>query len=194
MQMNDIEIKKEMRDKQIAQIQKMVDEGKLPAENFNQAIESIDKMSGYQLFAVLLFTPITVFAMLFIMALIYWAIAKLILKGSPMYGHALSLVGLVSLIGVFSVIVNLVLSIQYGKMNTGLNLALLASPATSDQLLTLLKAIDPFTIWSLILTSIGLAKLSSVSFQKSAIWVFGFAIIFLLISMLSSSVFSGIFG
>lgn len=194
MQLNDIEIKHELREKSLAQLQKMVDDGKLPAENFEQAVASMDNASGYQLFGVLIGVPFTVFIILFIMALIYLAISKFILKGSPLYGHVLSMVGLINIIGIFSVVVGLVLSILYGKMNTGLNLALLASPETSDQVLTLLKAIDPFTIWSLILTSIGLAKLSSASFQKSAICVFGFAIVFLIISILLSNVFSTVVG
>jgi hypothetical protein len=173
----------------------LVDEGRMPAEYLETAIENIDKVAGYQLFGVLIGVPITVFFILFIMALIYWAIAKLILRGDVvMYGYVLSLVGLINTIGIFSTIVTLVLSILYGKMNTGLNLALLASPETSMPVLKILNAIDPFTIWSLILTSIGLSKFCSVPFTKSAIAVFGFAVIFLIISILAANLSPSIFG
>jgi hypothetical protein len=189
MQMNDIEIKAEIKQKQIEALQKAVDDGRLPAENFEQAVENMEKFAGYQLFGTLIFVPISVFLLFFITALIYWAITKLILRGdSVLYGHILSIVGLISIIGIFSIIVTLVLSIMYGKMNIGLNLALIA-PTTTGPILLILKAIDPFTIWSLILTSIGLAKLSSSSFQKSVISVFGFAIILLLLSILTSNLF-----
>ena len=196
MQMRDVEIKNEIKQKQIEQLQKMVDEGRIPAESLEQSIASMEKASGlgYQLFFTLVGVPIGVFFMLLIMALIYWAIVKLILRGDVMYGYVLSLVGLINIIGIFAAIVSLVLSILYGKMNTGLNLALLVSPETSMPVLKILKAIDPFTIWSLVLTSIGLAKFCSVPFTKSAFAVFGFAVIFLVISILTANAFPSVFG
>jgi len=129
--------------------------------------------------------PIGVFFQFFVIALIYWVIARLILRGDVVvYNHVLSVTGLISIIGVLSLIVTLALSILYGRLNTGLNLALIASPETKGPFLTFLKAIDPFTIWSLILTSIGLSKLTVTSFQKSVIAVFAFAVIMLALSML----------
>ena len=196
MQMRDVEIKNEIKQKQIEQLQKLVDEGRISPESLEQSIAGMEKVSGsgYQLFFTLVGVPIGVFFMLFITALIYWVIAKLILKGDVMYGYVLSLVGLINIIGIFSTIVTLVLSILYGKMNTGLNLALLASAETSMPVLKILNAIDPFTIWSLILMSIGLAKFCSVPFTKSAIAVFGFAVIFLIISILAANLSPSIFG
>jgi len=190
VQMNDVEIKHEIREKQLQGLQKMVEEGKLPAESYDQAIERMGDAAKYQIFFTLIGVPIGVFFQFFVIALIYWVIARLILRGDlVVYSHVLSVTGLISIIGILSLIVTLALSILHGRMNTGLNLALIAQPETKGPLLTLLKAIDPFTIWSLILTSIGLSKLTTTSFQKSVIAVFAFAVILLALSMLIGQFF-----
>jgi len=192
IQMSNPVIKNELRQKQIAALQKYVDEGKMPAEQMERAIEGMDQMRSFQLIGIFVGVPIGTYVVLAFMALIYWLIGKFGLRGDPKYGHVFVLMGLTSVISILQVIITLILSILLGKFNAAPNASLLVS-GMEGPMLSLLKSIDPISIWSTIVIGIGLAKISSADTVKSIIWVVGLWVVFALLSafVLSSIPFLG---
>jgi hypothetical protein len=182
IQMANPAIKSELRQKQIATLQKYVDEGKMPAEQFDKAIEGMDKMQSFQLIGTFVGVPIGTFFVLAFMALIYWLIGKFGLKGEPKYGHVFVLMGLTSVFSIIEVIITLIISILMGKFNAAPNLSLVFSSINSGPMFSILKSIDPISIWSMIVVGIGLAKLSSSTTIKSLYWVIGLWIIYILLA------------
>jgi hypothetical protein len=182
IQMGNPAIKSDLRQKQIATLQKYVDEGKMPAEQFEKAIEGMDKMQSFQLIGTFVGVPVGTFFVLAFMALIYWLIGKFGLKGEPKYGHVFVLMGLTSVIGIIEVIITLIISILMGKFNAAPNLTLLISSVNSGPMFSILKSIDPISIWSMIVVGVGLAKLSSSTTLKSLYWVIGLWVIYILLA------------
>lgn len=189
IQMGNPVIKNELRQKQIAALQKYVDEGKMPAEQMDKAIEGMEKMQSFQLIGIFVGVPIGIFFVMAFMALIYWLIGKYGLKGDPKYGHVFVLMGLTSVIGILQTVVTLILSILLGKFNAAPNMTLLVSSVTQGPMFSILKSIDPISIWSMIVVGIGLAKLSSADTTKSIIWVVSLWVVYVL---LAAFVFSNI--
>jgi hypothetical protein len=178
IQSNNPAIKSELRQQQLANMQKAVDEGKMTQDQVEKNLDTIEK---FKVFGILIGVPIGTFVMMAFMALIYWIIAKYGLGGSPSYGHVFVLMGLTSIFGIIEVIITLALSILMGKSNAAPNLSLLVSSVNSGPMFSILKSIDPISIWSMIVVGIGLGKLSLADTKKSLIWVIGLWIIFILL-------------
>ena len=90
--------------------------------------------------------------------------------------------GLTSIFGIIEVIITLILSILMGKFNAAPNLSLLVSSVNSGPMFSILKSMDPISIWSMIVVGIGLAKLSSSTKMKSLIWVVGLWVVYILLA------------
>ena len=182
VQMSNPVIKSELRQKQIATMQKYVDEGKMPQEQLEKAIENMDRMQSFQLIGIFVGVPIGTFFVMAFMALIYWLIGKFGLRGEPKFSHVFVLMGLTSIFGIIEVIITLILSILMGKFNAAPNLSLLVSSVNSGPMFSILKSMDPISIWSMIVVGIGLAKLSSSTKMKSLIWVVGLWVVYILLA------------
>lgn len=182
IQMNNPVIKNELRQKQITAMQKYVDEGKMTQEQFEKTIDSMDNMKGFQLIGIFVGVPIGTLIVMAFMALVYWLLAMLALKGKTKYGYVFVLMGLVNLIGALQVIVTLILSIILGKFNAAPNLTLLVSGLDKGPLHSILNSIDPFSIWSMIVIGIGLAKLTLKDVSKGVMWVLILWIVYILLS------------
>ncbi|HEY9189047.1 MAG TPA: YIP1 family protein [Ignavibacteria bacterium] len=182
IQMNNPVIKSELRQKQVQAMQKYVDEGKMTQEQMDQALDNMEKMKGFQLFGLFIGVPVGTLIVMAFMALVYWLLVKLALKGKTGYGYVFVLLGLTNIIVVIQVIITLILSIVLGKFNAAPNVGLVVSSITQGPMYTILKSLDPFSIWSMIVVGIGLAKLSDTNVTKSIIWVFILWIIYILLS------------
>ena len=112
------------------------------------------------------------------MSAIYFLLAKFVLKGEGSYTSVLVANGLPSYIGVLAVIIITALSFFMGKIYLDTSVASFVGADKSNIGGWLLAKLDIFTIWSLIIVGIGLAKMfKSSSIQKYIIMVFGVWII-----------------
>jgi len=182
IQMNNPIIKSELRQKQIQAMQKYVDESKMTQEQMDQALDNMEKMKGFQLMGIFIGVPIGTLIVMAFMALIYWLLVKFALKGKTGYGYVFVLLGLTNLIAVIQVIVSLILSVVLGKFNAAPNVSLIVSSVTQGPMYSIFKSLDPFSIWSMIVVGIGLAKLSDTIVTKSIIWVFILWIVYILLT------------
>ena len=176
------EISYQLKQKQMEAIEKRLDaqveSGQITRDQANQQrdmIESrMDQMGGLTLVFSIIAIFIGVFIVFFIVAGIYFLLAKFALKGEGGYTQALVASGLSSYIGMIGIIVITIISLLMGKLFMDTSLATFMSSDKSTIIGWVLGKLDLFYIWSLIVSAIGLAKLfKSTSTQKYYMLVFG---------------------
>jgi hypothetical protein len=110
----------------------------------------------------------------FFWGLILWLVGAKVLKGDFPFMKAVEVVGLVNMVSVLDVIVRTLLIIGLGNLYAAPGLVLLVKDFDPQNTVHgLLALVNLTTFWVLALRAIGLARLSSVSFTKAALWVFG---------------------
>ncbi len=176
----------QLRQKQMEAINKnlnsAVESGKMTKEQANQQRnmieERMEKMGGIGLVFQIVGIFIAIFIIFFIMAAIYFLLAKFILKGDGSYTSALVASGLSFYIGILAVIIITAISFFTGKIYLDTSVASFVGADKSNIGGWLLAKLDVFTIWSFVVFAIGLAKMfKSSSIQKYIVMVFGVWII-----------------
>ena len=176
----------QLRQKQMEAINKnlnsAVESGKITQEQADQQRnmieERMEKMGGIGLVFQIIGIFIVIFIIFFLMSAIYFLLAKFVLKGEGSYTSVLVANGLPSYIGVLAVIIITAISFFMGKIYLDTSVASFVGADKSNIGGWLLAKLDIFTIWSLIIVGIGLAKMfKSSSIQKYIIMVFGVWII-----------------
>ncbi|HEX2984387.1 MAG TPA: YIP1 family protein, partial [Ignavibacteriales bacterium] len=113
------------------------------------------------------------FIIFFIISGILYLLSKLALKGEGTYASAMVATGLPYYIYALQAIVMIILSLAFSRWVMGTSVASLADMDKSTFTGFLLGKIDVFTIWALIIMSIGLAKMFKIAdTKKTAIMVF----------------------
>jgi hypothetical protein len=114
------------------------------------------------------------FATPFFWGLILWLVGAKVLKGGFPYMKAVEVVGLVNMVSVLDAVVRTLLIIGLGNLYAAPGLVLLVKDFDPQNTVHgLLSLVNVMTFWILALRAVGLARLSSVSFTKAAVWVFG---------------------
>ena len=161
-------------DKQHQAIEKRVEEGKMPRETADKAIERMES-GGSTLFVVI--GSITVVIMIalsyFLGTLFLWLANKTILKSSAGYGKHLEVYGISSWIGLLGAIITLMMMVGLGSLYAQPSGALfiMSNYDMTNNVHKLLNALNIFSIWQTAIIGIGLAKLS----EKSSVSGFGIA-------------------
>jgi hypothetical protein len=169
----------EAKQKQIAGIEKMVENGTLTQEQGDQAIDRIDQQMEFMrgpVGWVINIVSTLIFGTLFfiIIAGIYFLFIKFLLKGEGTFASALVASGLVGYISIIQVIIAAILTMAFGKIVEETSLAALMGSNKSTIIGWLYGKIDPISIWAYIVLSIGLAKMfKSKSTGKYYALVFG---------------------
>lgn len=110
----------------------------------------------------------------FFWGLILWLVGAKVLKGDFPFMKAVEVVGLVNMVSVLDVIVRTLLIIGLGNLYAAPGLVLLVKDFDPQNTVHgLLSLVNLMTFWLLVLRAMGLARLSSVSFAKAALWIFG---------------------
>ena len=110
----------------------------------------------------------------FFWGLILWLVGAKVLKGDFPFMKAVEVVGLVNMVSVLDVIARTLLIIGLGNLYAAPGLVLLVKDFDPQNTVHgLLSLVNLMTFWVLVLRAMGLARLSSVSFTKAALWVFG---------------------
>jgi hypothetical protein len=167
------------------QFNKSIKEGKMTAEEKNIKMEQAEKfMNPKSPFAIAIAIGASVigpFIIMVLVSVIYLLCFKIIKAGFE-FTNILNVVGLTFIISSIAKILETVLSIITGNL-TNFSLAFFFTEAKFGTTLnTLISKIDLFSIWALILTSIGLTIIGKVKSKAMYFFVFGLWIIWSVIA------------
>lgn len=156
-------------------IQKQVERTHMSEQQAEQARAIGEKWAGISSKIGAALAPVFgAFASPFIWGLIVWLVGAKVMKGDFAYMKAVEVVGLANMIGVLEVIVKTLLIVGMGNLYASPSLVLLVKDFDpQNPVHSLLAVVNVMTFWLLAVRSIGLARLSGVSFAKAALWVFG---------------------
>ncbi len=187
--MSNPQIKYQLMEKQIENLQKQAKEGKITQEMADQQEERIREFSEGSLGSIFGIVGIVFgsFIIFFIIAGVFFLASKFILKGDGSYSAAMVAYGLPHYVVVIQVIVTVIAALLMGKFLEGVSIASLLQMDTKTFAGMLASKLDIFSIWFYALFSIGLAKMfKSESTGKYfglvfGMWI-GFSIIWFFIS------------
>ncbi|HDQ45564.1 MAG TPA: YIP1 family protein [bacterium] len=153
-----------------------------------------DRMAGPFKYIQLIFIPVSTLIIWCIITGLYLFTTNIVFSGETNFKKMFSVMAWTSLIGVIATALKSILIYSketgYGVL-TSLAI-LLPTPAMTDEpslLFKVLAHMDVFSIWSLILTIIGISAISKVDTQKSAMIVISLWIVWILISLPLWSIF-----
>jgi Yip1 domain len=154
-------------------IDKLVQEGRITQEQADRQLEMMGPSSPFMLIGIVASTPIMTFLILFLFALLFWLVGKFAMKASAPYMKVVEVVGLTFYIGAIGRIVTTAMMFVMDSVHASPSLALLVSNfSMQDKVHQALAAVNIFTIWSLVVTAIGLAKLFQRDMPKVLVLVF----------------------
>ncbi len=181
----------QMAQQQEQRFDKMVSQGKMTADQAEQAKERMESGSSSFMAIGIFGAVVATFIIFFLAAGIWLLIGKIILKGNVNYSQMMGVAGLSSWIMIVGTIAAIVITIFLSRLDGGLHLGMFVQMNTSDKTYSLLRSADLFTIWNLAATSIGIGALSGKKGVLPTTWVFGIWIVLMLIAIF---VFGGMFG
>ncbi|MBP1648039.1 MAG: hypothetical protein H6Q30_1484 [Bacteroidetes bacterium] len=158
-------------------LQKAVESGSMTPEQAEQQREQIENFSdpssmlniAMRVIGIVIFLP----AILFLLGLVYWLLGKTAMHATSPYMKVVEVVGLTFLIGAVESIVTTVMAIGMDSLHAGPHLAAMVQDFDlQNKLHAALAKVNVFTIWSLIVTSIGLSKLFQRDLPKVLVLVF----------------------
>ncbi len=167
-------------------------EGKnIPPEQMERARQQIDTMyeatkPGSTWFMVLsVIGPLFwTLAMLFGLGLVYWLIGKSAMSATAPYMKVVEVVGLTFLIGALEVIVTTLLMYAMDSIHASPGLGLLVKDFDiTNKVHLALSKVNIFTLWSLIITGIGLSKLLRRDLPKVLVLVFALWVLYSVITI-----------
>jgi hypothetical protein len=107
-------------------------------------------------------------------AIVFWGIGRFFLKTSFSFLKALEVVGLSGMILVLGSLVTGLLISATGDPHARPSLWLLAGKLHGNALRQVLNLFDLFHLWSMATMTIGLSRLTGVSFKEAGFWIFGY--------------------
>ncbi|HEY9167767.1 MAG TPA: YIP1 family protein [Candidatus Kryptonia bacterium] len=173
---------------QMAQMQEryidnMVTQGKMTADQAQQAKDRMENGSTSVTVVSVIVAIVAVFIFFFIIAGIWFLVGKFALKGNITYTHALGILGLSEWIAVVGVIIGTVVMVAMSRLDGGLHLGLLTQMNTDSKAYLFMSKIDVFTIWSLVVIAIGLGRFAGRKGIMPAACVCAVWVIWVLVSI-----------
>ncbi|MEO5804010.1 MAG: YIP1 family protein [Verrucomicrobiota bacterium] len=169
-------ITQKIHEAQEKKFREMVASGKMTQVQADQAMTIAQKFTGPGFLKTVgcVSAVVASAAMLFLMALVFWAVGKRALHGNFEYMKAVEALGLASMISVLGAIVAMLLAVIYGNMAMTPGPALLLSNFdVTNKGHRILSALNVMSLWYVAVVALALAKLSGTKFMKAALWVFG---------------------
>ena len=156
-------------------IQKQIEKTHMSEQQAEQSRAIGEKWAGIMAKVAAVLVPVFGgFVTPFFWGLILWLVGAKVFKGDFPFMKAVEVVGLVNMVSVLDVIVRTLLIIGLGNLYAAPGLVLLVKDFDPQNTVHgLLALVNVTTFWVLALRAIGLARISSVSFTKAALWVFG---------------------
>ncbi len=124
------------------------------------------------------------FGTLLLVSLVLLLLSKTVFKAPTSYGKAMEVVGPSLMTNfVLGSIVSMLTILAIGSIHATPGLALAISEFDPENKLhILLSSVNVFTIWYLVVLSIGFGKLANAKTGKAAIWVFGIWVVWTLLT------------
>jgi hypothetical protein len=168
-------IKHQLSDITDQAIQKQVEKSHMSEQQAEQARAVGEKWAGISAKVAAVLVPVFGgFVTPFFWGLIIWVVGAKLLKGDFPYMKAVEVVGLANMVSVLDVIVRTLLIVGLGNLYAAPGPVLLIKEFDPQNTVhSLLSLLNVMTFWLLAVRAIGLARISSVSFAKAALWVFG---------------------
>jgi hypothetical protein len=156
-------------------IQKQIEKSHMSEQQAEQSRAIGEKWAGIMAKVAAVLVPVFGgFVTPFFWGLILWLVGAKVFKGDFPFMKAVEVVGLVNMVSVLDVIVRTLLIVGLGNLYAAPGLVLLVKDFDPQNTVHgLLALVNVTTFWVLALRAIGLARISSVSFTKAALWVFG---------------------
>jgi hypothetical protein len=176
------------------QVERIQDNDKIPEKQKEQIIERMTEKDHPPIWQLAL-APVGSLIALVVVAAVLFFVFNVILGGDSSFRRVFSVYCYSSLIAIPSMIVKFPLIMIKENINVQTSLALILSANAKDTFLyNVLSSFDIFTIWQVILVSLGLGVMYKYTTQKSFTAVFILWIIWILAKSTFSSVFGGAFG
>ena len=176
------------------QVEKIQENERIPEEQKERIIERMTERDHPPIWQ-LSFAPIGTLLSFVVVAAALFFVFNVLLGGDSNYRRVLSVYSYSSLIAIPAMIVKFPLIMMKENLNVQTSLALLLSPNTKDSFLyRVFSSFDIFTIWQVILVSMGLGVIYKYATKKAFTAVFILWIIWILAKSGLSSVFGGAFG
>ncbi len=169
------------------QMEKSVTEGKMTQEQADQTFEAFAKPSSTMATVIrVVATAVGIPIVLFVVAVFYWLVGKLGMHATAPYMKVVEVVGLTFYIGIVQGLVTTIMMFMMNSLFASPSLALAVSDFDIDNKLHLVLAqVNVFSIWSLVVTSIGLSKLFQRDLPKVLVLVFALWILWSAFSILT---------
>ena len=168
-------IQQMINDQQARAIQKQVEKGRISKAQAEQMQASMQRVAGVAAKIGAVVAPVVnAFATPFWWGLLLWLAGAKALKGGFNYMKAVEVAGLASMIAVLDSIVRTLMIVATGNLFANPGPVMLVKEFDSANTThSILAVFNLMTFWGLAVKSVGLAKLSGVSFARAAVWVFG---------------------
>ena len=166
-------------------MEQMVREGKLTPEQAQRAEEFSSASSGFALAARVAGQIIVPPIAFFLVVLVYFLGGKLFFKTTATFAKTAEVVGVGYYVLALEVIVTTILVLAIGSMYASPSAALaISSFDPGNKIHVLLSKLNVFTVWYLVLVSIGLARIFERRASLVSGMVFGFWIVWVVIQIL----------
>jgi len=176
------------------QVEKIQENERIPEEQKERIIERMTERDHPPIWQ-LSFAPIGTLLSFVVVAAALFFVFNVLLGGDSNYRRVLSVYSYSSLIAIPAMIVKFPLIMMKENLNVQTSLALLLSPNTKDSFVyKVFSSFDIFTIWQVILVSMGLGEMYKYGTKKAFTAVFILWVIWILLKSGLSSVFGGAFG
>jgi hypothetical protein len=158
-------------------LDKEVQAGKKTPEQAEQEREQIEKFTNPSspvriimgAVSVAVFMPV----ILFLISLVYWLLGRTAMHATAPYMKVVEVVGLTLLIGAVESVVTTAMAVGLDSLHAGPNLAVFLSDFDfNNKLHMALAKVNLFTIWSLLVTGIGLSRLFQRDLPKVLVLIF----------------------
>jgi hypothetical protein len=175
----------QIQDTQIAAMKEQVKSGAMTQEQADKALEGMEQYAGLTKVFGIVGVAIGVPFVFFLVAAVYWLLAKFVLKGQISYALVLAVYGLTAWIGVIDQLLAVILGYATNNMFASVSPTLFMAhdaEAVKSTTFRLLANLNPLSIWSFTVFSIGLHKVGSLSKAKAFGLVFGLWAVWILAS------------
>jgi hypothetical protein len=174
-------------------MEKSIEGRDIPPEQMERARQQIETMyeatkPGSTWFMVLsVIGPLFwTLAMLFGLGLVYWLIGKSAMSATAPYMKVVEVVGLTLFIGTLEVVVTTLLMYAMDSIHASPGLGLLVKDFDlTNKIHLALSKVNIFTLWSLVVTGIGLSKLFRRDLPKVLVLVFALWILYSVVTILT---------
>jgi hypothetical protein len=167
----------DMQQVQEKKFQEMVSAGKMTQEQADKMIATVGKFMTPTFLKIMgcLSSVVANAGILFLTALIFWAVGSRALHGNFHYMKAVEAIGVGMMINILGTIIGMLLAVIYGNILITLGPVLLVANHfdAANKVHKILSALNVTSLWYVGVLSIGLARLSGASFVKAAEWLYG---------------------